>query len=146
MDSWERIMFCATGSLHLGSLTHSTSIKNTNKIAPRTYEKYIGTKNIRVDSPGKNIGVGCHSPLQGIFLTRGSHPSFWHCRQILYHLYRSHQGSLFMVEKKLFLTIDCGTEAHCETWRALQLKEWWWWWAFRIYSYPGDGSWNMLRN
>jgi len=31
------------------------------------------------------------------------------------NLYRSHQGSLFMVEKKLFLTIDCGTEAHCET-------------------------------
>jgi len=24
-----------------------------------------------LDSPGKNIGVGCHVPLQGIFLTQG---------------------------------------------------------------------------
>ena len=24
------------------------------------------------DSPGKNIGVGCHFPLQGIFPTQGS--------------------------------------------------------------------------
>ena len=37
-------------------------------------------------SPGKNTGVGCHSPLQGIFLTQGSNPSLLHCRQILYHL------------------------------------------------------------
>ena len=26
------------------------------------------------DSPGKNTGVGCHSLLQGIFLTQGSNP------------------------------------------------------------------------
>ena len=26
------------------------------------------------DSPGKNIGVGCHVLLQGIFLTQGSNP------------------------------------------------------------------------
>ena len=26
------------------------------------------------DSPGKNTGVGCHSLLQGIFLTQGSSP------------------------------------------------------------------------
>ena len=37
-------------------------------------------------SPGKNTGVGCHSLLQGIFLTQGSNPSLPHCRQILYHL------------------------------------------------------------
>ena len=42
------------------------------------------------DSPGKNIGVGCHSLLQGIFPTHGSNPGPLHCRQILYHL--SHQG------------------------------------------------------
>ena len=40
--------------------------------------------------PGKNTGVGCHSLLQGIFLTQGSNPGFLHCGQILYHL--SHQG------------------------------------------------------
>ena len=26
------------------------------------------------DSPGKNIGVGCHALLQGIFPTQGSNP------------------------------------------------------------------------
>ena len=26
------------------------------------------------DSPGKNTGVGCHSLLQGVFLTQGSNP------------------------------------------------------------------------
>ena len=40
------------------------------------------------DSPGKDIGVGCHALLQGIFTTQGSNT---HCRQILNHL--SHQGS-----------------------------------------------------
>ena len=42
------------------------------------------------DSPGKNIGVGCHALLQGIFPTQGSNPGFPHCRRILYHL--SHQS------------------------------------------------------
>ena len=28
--------------------------------------------------PGKNTGVGCHAPLQGIFLTQGSSPSLLH--------------------------------------------------------------------
>ena len=30
---------------------------------------------LSMDSPGKNIGMGCHFPLQGIFLTQGSNPS-----------------------------------------------------------------------
>ena len=40
------------------------------------------------DSPGKNIGVGCHALLQGIFLTQGLNPCLLrlvHCRQIIYH-------------------------------------------------------------
>ena len=44
-------------------------------------------------SLGKNIGVGCHALLQGIFPTQGSKPGVPHCRRILYHL--SHQGSPF---------------------------------------------------
>ena len=44
------------------------------------------------DSPGKNTGVGCHSLLQGIFLTQGLNTGLLHCRQILYHL--KHQGTL----------------------------------------------------
>ena len=39
----------------------------------------------------KNTGVGCHSLLQGLFLTQGSNPGLLHCKQILYCL--SHQGS-----------------------------------------------------
>ena len=36
------------------------------------------------DSPGKNIGVGCHSLLQGIFLTQGLNPGLPHCRPVLH--------------------------------------------------------------
>ena len=43
------------------------------------------------DSPGKNTGVGCHAPLQGIFPTQRSNPDLLHCRQILYS--PSHQES-----------------------------------------------------
>ena len=39
----------------------------------------------------KNTGAGCHSLLQGVFLTQGLNLGLPHCRQILYHL--SHQGS-----------------------------------------------------
>ena len=57
--------------------------------------KPIGLKSTRLlstwDSPGKNTGLGCHSLLQGIFLTQRSNPGLLHCRQILYYL--SHQGS-----------------------------------------------------
>ena len=37
-------------------------------------------------------GLGCHSLLQGIFLTQGSKPGLLHCRWSLHCL--SHQGSL----------------------------------------------------
>ena len=43
------------------------------------------------NSPGKNTGVGCHSLLQGIFLTQGSNSGLPYCRQIFYGL--SNQGS-----------------------------------------------------
>ena len=43
------------------------------------------------DSPGKNIGVGCHALLQEIFPTQGSNLGLLHCRWILYQL--SYQGS-----------------------------------------------------
>ena len=44
-----------------------------------------------MDSPGTNTGMGIHSLLQGIFLTKGLNLGLLHCRQILYHL--SHWGS-----------------------------------------------------
>ena len=34
------------------------------------------------DSPGKNTGVPCHAPLQGIFPTQGSNSGLPHCRWI----------------------------------------------------------------
>ena len=46
------------------------------------------------DSPGKNTGMGCHSLLQGIFLTQGWNPGLLHYRQILYCL--RHQGSPYV--------------------------------------------------
>ena len=51
---------------------------------------------VHADSPGKNIGVGCHALLQGIFPTQGSNPGLPCCRQILYHL--SQQGSPRILE------------------------------------------------
>ena len=38
------------------------------------------------DFPGKNTGVSCHAPLQGIFPTQGSNPGLPHGRRILYPL------------------------------------------------------------
>ena len=43
------------------------------------------------NAPGKNIGMGCHSLLQGIFLTQASNRVSCIGRQILYCL--GHQGS-----------------------------------------------------
>ena len=41
------------------------------------------------NSLGKNTEVGCHSLLQGIFLTQGSSSGLLHCRQILSDQIRS---------------------------------------------------------
>ena len=43
------------------------------------------------NSPGKNIGVGCHAFLQEIFPTQGFNPGLLHCKWVLYHLI--HQGN-----------------------------------------------------
>ena len=60
------------------------------------------------ETPGKNIGVGCHALLQGIFPNQGSNPGLPHCRQILYHL--SHQGSPYI----FYLYTDIATMAIIE--------------------------------
>ena len=57
------------------------------------------------NSQDKNTGVGCHDPLQGIFLTQGSNRVSCITRQILYHL--SHQGpprQLYSNKRKKFGT------------------------------------------
>ena len=48
------------------------------------------------DSPGKNIGVGCHAFFQRIFPIQGWTPGLLNCRQILYCL--NHQRSLRILE------------------------------------------------
>ena len=56
------------------------------------------------DSPGKNAGVGCHTLLQGIFLTRGSNShllQLWHCRKILYLWTAWEVPSVALLELKL---------------------------------------------
>ena len=50
------------------------------------------------NSPGKNIGMGCHSLLQGIFWAQRSNLGLLHCRQIVYHL--GHRGAICLVLSK----------------------------------------------
>ena len=56
------------------------------------------------DSPGKNIGVGCHALLQGTFPTQGSSPGLPQCSRILYCLespgkpMNTGMGSLFLFQ------------------------------------------------
>ena len=53
------------------------------------------------DSPGRYTEVGCHSLLQGIFLTQGSNSGLLHCRHVLYSL--GHQGSVSAEFAQIFL-------------------------------------------
>ena len=50
------------------------------------------------DFPVKNVEVGCHFLLQGIFPTQGLNPGLLHCRQILYWL--SYKGSPSLIAHK----------------------------------------------
>ena len=63
----------------------------------RTHQKYQSLSRVQLfvppwttrllcswDSPGKNTGVGCPFPFQGIFPTQGSNLHLLLCRQILY--------------------------------------------------------------
>ena len=74
-------IFCGVCALSC-SLSHVQLLANPWTVA---HQAPLSIGFSRLDS-----GVGCHSLLQGIFLTQGSNPGLLHCRQILYHL--SHQG------------------------------------------------------
>ena len=56
------------------------------------------------DSPGRNTGVGCHSLLQGIFLTQESNPGLLPPRQILYWL--SYEGSPISGMKPIIYSVS----------------------------------------
>ena len=51
----------------------------------------------------KNIGVGCHAFLQGIFPIQGLNPGLPRCRQTLYPL--SHQGSLDLLPNAMSIIL-----------------------------------------
>ena len=60
--------------------------------------------------------MGCHFLLQGIILTQGSNPGLLHCRQMLYHLFRtlskpflcSFSLLFFLVRETIFLVTIFG--------------------------------------
>ena len=70
------------------------------------------------DSSGKNIGVGCHALIQGIFLTQGLK---WYLLCVLHwqvgSLSLSHSGSLFYLIGTLnrFGTLRLGIDKRGET-------------------------------
>ena len=60
------------------------------------------------DSPGKNIGVGCHFLLRRIFPTQGLNLCLLSCRQILYYLnsilYNNLNGKRFLKRIDTYIT------------------------------------------
>ena len=93
--------------------------------------------------------MGCHSLLQGIFLTQGSNPGLLNCRQILYHL--SYQGgplekcSYEDVSGRSFLTLGrapqgvMGREVLLQSWRGK------WEIQGRAVDHTPDHPWKILR-
>ena len=74
------------------SLTFFTSVCvcASHSVFSNSLRRYGGSPASSVEFARQDTGVGCHSLLQGIFLTQGSNLGLPHCRQILYHL--RHQG------------------------------------------------------
>ena len=65
----------------------------------------LPASSVHGDFPDKNIAVGCHFLLPGIFPTQGSNLGLLHCRQILYQ--QSHWGSLqILITKHQILFIQ----------------------------------------
>ena len=65
--------------------------------------------------PGKNTGVGCHSLLQGIFLTQGPNPGLLHYRHIFHCL--SHQRrpqAESCVSHKSYIEVLTPSTAKCD--------------------------------
>ena len=75
---------------------------------------------------GKNTGVGCHSLIQGIFLSQGSNLGLPRCRQILYQL--SHQFTSVQSFSHVQLFVTPWMAAHQDplyitnSWSLLKLK------------------------
>ena len=72
-------------------IVHVCAVAQSCPTLCNTMDCSLPGSSVQADYPGKNIEVGCHALLQGIFPTQDLNPGLPHCRQILYHL--SHQGS-----------------------------------------------------
>ena len=71
------------------------------------------------DFPSKNIGVGSHFLLQGIFPTEGLNLGLLHYRRILYHLSQSNTNSECDTSAtKASAISDCGKEGPISLWPA----------------------------
>ena len=74
---------------------------------------------------GKNIGVGCHFLLWGIFPTQGSNPGLLHCRQILYH-WATREAWVFYIYLWFAMQQCSGVNFglvwnHCRVWKAWEI-------------------------
>ena len=72
-------------SLVYACVSHSTACNSL-----RPHGLYPTRLPCPCSSPGKNIGVSCHSLLQGVFPTQELNLGLPHCGQILYHLSHVH--------------------------------------------------------
>ena len=92
---------------------------------------------IHGNSPGKNIGLGCHALLQGIFPNQGSNPGLPHWRWIFYCL--SHQGNV----KFTFHHVKCQagwiTSENQDCWEKYQQPQ-----ICRWY-HPNGGKWRGTK-
>ena len=87
--SFKTIIHLSFGLLYSGKrveLSHSSHVWFCNIM-----DCSPPSSSVHEDSPGKNIGGGCHALLQGISPTQGSNLGILHFRRILYRL--SHHGS-----------------------------------------------------
>ena len=83
-------------------LSHSVSVVSeplwSNRLQPPGFSVHGNT-------PGKNTAMGCHTVLQGIFLTHGWNRDLLHYRRFLYQL--SYQGMLSAMTVIPPATITC---------------------------------------
>ena len=105
------LLKCMYASVHAKSLQSCLTL----------YEPMTVAHQAPWNSPGKNTGVGCHSPLLGIFPTQGSDLDLLDCMQILYHL--SHQGSSVYV----YVCMCICTHTHTHTHTAISVSKLWFW-------------------
>ena len=97
-----------------------------------------GSSSVQGDPPGKNTGLGCHTLLQGIFLTQGSTPHLLHLLHWqVWSLPLAHLGSpenhcsvLFLlnkVVKKTKFICNASSPQEWSPWERVQWEPPWGW-------------------